>query len=98
MLDEERWEMWRNANAEIKKPYGGSFHKHIVWYQGADRRKAFLDGLAEGRNSYLGCETPMNQNYMFMYSVLLKENEQLKEKLEHRNCIDCLITESRLKF
>ena len=49
MTDEEKWEEWRNANAEIQKPYGKSVHKHIIWYQGADRRKAFLDGLAEGR-------------------------------------------------
>ena len=48
MTNEEKWEMWRNKNAEIKKPYGGKSHKHIVWYEGVDRRKAFLDGLAEG--------------------------------------------------
>ena len=49
MTDEEKWEEWRNANAEIQKTYGKSVHKHIIWYQGADRRKAFLDGLAEGK-------------------------------------------------
>lgn len=49
MTDEEKWEKWRNKNAEIIRPYGGRVHKHIVWHEGVDRRKAFLDGLAEGR-------------------------------------------------
>ena len=49
MTDEEKWEEWRNA--EIQKPYGKSVHKHIIWYQGADRQKAFLDGLAEVRKN-----------------------------------------------
>lgn len=60
MTDEEKWETWRNANAEIQKPYGGRFHKHIVWYEGVDRRKAFLDGLAEGRKEVCQiCEKKM---------------------------------------
>lgn len=88
MKDEEKWEAWRNANAEIQKPYKESVHKHIIWYQGVDRRKAFLDGLAEGRKELekeLGWITDID-NYVATKlercNELEKENAELKKDKE----------------
>lgn len=71
MTDVEKWEMWRNANAEIKHNMG--FHKRIMWYEGADRRKAFLDGLEMGRKEH---------NCTMGFCDLPKEIEKLSQMLE----------------
>ena len=88
--DEEKWEIWRNKNAEIKKPYGGSVHKHIVWYEGVDRRKAFLDGLAEGRKDR-NCINCSNHS-----SNLRKENVELKKEIKDLQTKDHIVPEHYL--